>query len=165
VRDSLENVVLGLGSNVGARKRFINIAVKEISLIKGFKIKALSSLYETSPWGLKSQRNFLNCVMKGSTFLSPGELLNKLTEIEKKSGRRKRIKWGPREIDIDILFYGKQVHKKGNPVIPHPMISERNFVLIPLNEVAPGMVHPVLKKKVSSLLKASKDKSTVRKYT
>jgi len=114
---------------------------------------------------LKSQRNFLNCVLLGISNLKPGDLLKKLLEIESKLGRKRRIKWGPREIDIDILFYGRHIIKKGKPVIPHPMIQERNFVLIPLNEIAPNLVHPVLRKRISTLLAESKDKSSVKKYT
>jgi len=160
----LEKVVLGLGSNLGLRKRFINKAVNEISQLEGFKVIALSPLYETGPWGLKSQRKFINCVLIGLSCLKPGELLEKLLIIEKKLGRKKRVKWGPREIDLDILFYGRKIIKSGKPVIPHPMIQERNFVLVPLNEIAPNMVHPVLKKKISTLLAACKDKSKVKIY-
>lgn len=160
----MEKVFLGLGSNVGARKRFIGTAIKEISLIKGFKITAISSLYETGPWGLKSQRNFLNCVLMGSSSLKPPELLNNLLKIEKQLGRKKRVKWGPREIDIDILFFGKKINKRGNPAIPHPFVHRRNFVLIPLNEISPGLVHPLFKKRISTLLKESKDTGSVRKY-
>jgi dihydroneopterin aldolase / 2-amino-4-hydroxy-6-hydroxymethyldihydropteridine diphosphokinase len=160
----LEKVFLGLGSNVGNRKQYINQAVIETSLIKGFKFIAISSLYETGPWGLKSQRNFLNCVLIGSSSLKPLELLNNLLKIEKRLGRKKRVKWGPREIDIDILFYGNKINKRGKPAVPHPLICERNFVLIPLNELAPGFVHPLFKKRISTLLKESKDTGSVRKY-
>lgn len=160
----MEKVVLGLGSNIGSRKLNINRAIKEISGLNGFKITAVSSLYETGPWGLKSQRKFLNCVMLGLCDLKPGDLLEKLLGIERRLGRKRRIKWGPREIDIDILFYGRHIIKRGKPVIPHPMIGERNFVLIPLNEIAPNMIHPVYRKRISTLLGESKDKSSVRKY-
>ena len=85
----MEKVVLGLGSNVGSRKLFINKAVKEISGLSGFKVTAISSLYETGPWGLKSQRKFINCVLLGFSSLKPGELLKKLLLIEKKLGRKK----------------------------------------------------------------------------
>ena len=155
---------MGLGSNVGNRKRYIIKAIKEISLINGVNIIALSSLYETAPWGLKNQRIFLNCVIVCNCDLTPTELHKQLQAVEKKLGRKKSVKWGPREIDIDILFYGRHIIKKGSLVIPHPMIAERNFVLVPLNEVIPGFIHPVYKKRISTLLKSSKDKNPVKKY-
>ncbi|HEY3250388.1 MAG TPA: 2-amino-4-hydroxy-6-hydroxymethyldihydropteridine diphosphokinase [Ignavibacteria bacterium] len=159
----MEKAVLGLGSNIGNRILFIRKAIKEISLIKGINIIGKSSLYETEPWGLKEQRNFVNCVIVCLCKLAPGELYEKIKKIEKKLGRDRKIHWGPRKIDVDILFYGKHIIKN-KLKIPHPMIKERNFVLVPLNEIIPDFVHPVFKKRVSTLLLKSPDKSLVKKF-
>jgi 2-amino-4-hydroxy-6-hydroxymethyldihydropteridine diphosphokinase len=160
----MEKAVLGLGSNIGNRIFYIKIAIKAISLIKGVNVIGISSLYETEPWGLKGQRNFINCIIVCLSKPTPEELHIKIKKIEKLLGRKKKIHWGPREIDVDILFYGKHIIKKNKLKIPHPMVKERNFVLIPLNEILPGFIHPVFKKKISVLLELSSDRSTVRKY-
>jgi 2-amino-4-hydroxy-6-hydroxymethyldihydropteridine diphosphokinase len=92
------------------------------------------------------------------------ELFKNLKKIEKKLGKKNRGKWAPREIDIDILFFGNHIIKNKSVKIPHPMIAKRNFVLIPLMELVPDLIHPVLKKKISVLLKTSRDKCSVFKY-
>jgi 2-amino-4-hydroxy-6-hydroxymethyldihydropteridine diphosphokinase len=160
----MEKVVLGLGSNVGNRQLFIRKAIKEISLLKGLNVITWSSVYQTEPWGLKNQRNFLNCTVICLCKLSPMELFKNLKKIEKKLGKKNRGKWAPREIDIDILFFGNHIIKNKSVKIPHPMIAKRNFVLIPLMELVPDLIHPVLKKKISVLLKTSRDKCNVFKY-
>ena len=154
----MERVVLGLGSNIGIRQTQLRKALKEISLIKGINILAVSSFYETEPWGLTHQRNFLNCAAVCLCKLEPEVLLSALRAIERKLGRRSRSKWAPREIDIDILLFGSKVLKTGGIEIPHPRLTERNFVLVPMNELVPQMFHPVLKKRISELLKSSPDK-------
>jgi len=160
----MEKVILGLGSNVGNRAEFIRKAIKQISLIKGINVISVSSLYETEPWGLKNQRKFLNCVIICISKPEPGSLIKKLKAVEQRLGRKKRINWGPREIDIDILFYGNKVIKINSFTIPHPMIEKRNFVLIPLNELIPDYVHPVKKIKLRQLLKAGTDKLKAEVY-
>lgn len=160
----MEKVILGLGSNIGKRVLHIKKAIKEISLIKGVNVIGISSFYETEPWGLKEQRNFINCVIVCLIKPGPVEFHKKIKKIEKSLGRKKTVRWGPREIDVDILFFGNHIIKKNKLEIPHPMIKQRNFVLIPLNEMLPGFIHPVFKKKISVLPELSSDRSTVRKY-
>ena len=160
----MEKVVLGLGSNLGNRKLFIRKAIKEISLLKGVIVLARSALYQTEPWGFKSQGNFLNSAVICLCKQSPHELMKNLKKIEKKLGRKRREKWAPREIDIDILFFGSHIIKNKNVEIPHPMIAKRNFVLIPLNEIIPEFIHPVLNTRISGLLHKSSDGCKVNKY-
>ncbi|HJY63290.1 MAG TPA: 2-amino-4-hydroxy-6-hydroxymethyldihydropteridine diphosphokinase [Ignavibacteria bacterium] len=160
----MEKVFLGLGSNIGNRAGYIKKAIKGISLIKGINIIARSSLYETEPWGLKNQRKFLNCVIVCLSKLKPYDLFRNLRKLEQNIGRKRRVKWGPREIDIDILFFGNRKIKTINYTIPHPMIATRNFVLVPLVELFPSFVHPVLKIKLPDLLKKSNDYGKVEIY-
>lgn len=118
---------------------------------EGIKVVKRSSLYETKPWGLKAQPDFINMVVCAETGISPEELLKKLKFIEKKMGRKESKRWGPRLIDIDILFYDDLVIDSPELKIPHPYIKEREFVLLPLSEIEPEFVHPVLKKTVREL--------------
>ena len=160
----LQLIVLGLGSNIGNREKYLKTALKLLSLKKNFLYIASSGIYETEPWGFKYQNNFLNCV---SVFLyrsGPYELQHEIIGIEQKVGRIKREKWHAREIDIDILFFGDKIIHKKNLLIPHPMISQRYFVLVPLSEILPEFIHPGTKRKISSLLKNSKDTGTVKLY-
>lgn len=158
----IEKVVLGFGSNIGRRLRNIEAAVRETALNKGLNILALSSIYETEPWGYKNQRKFLNCAGVYLCRLNPPELVKTIKKIEKKIGRVKRGKWKAREIDIDVLFYGERVYEKKGLVIPHPFIPERNFVLKPLVELMPGFIHPKLDKDIRFLYLHSKDNCTVK---
>src|SRR4030095_8263442 len=159
----MERAILALGSNLGNRIFYITNAIKEISLVKGINILGISSFYETEPWGLKEQRNFINCVIVCLCKFAPQKIYKEIKKIEKKLGRSKKIHWGPREIDVDILFYGNKIIKKNDLKIPHPLIQERNFVLFPLNEIVADFIHPVLRKKVSVLLSLSADNSVVKK--
>lgn len=149
-------VYLGLGSNLGQRKKNIQKAIGRIKKIKDVKIKKSSALYETEPVGYKKQPWFINAAIEIETELPPAKLLQNLREIEKKLGRQNshsRIRrGGPRIIDLDLLFYGKEIIRKKNLSIPHPRLSERKFVLIPLNEINPRIYHPKLKKTVHQLL-------------
>jgi 2-amino-4-hydroxy-6-hydroxymethyldihydropteridine diphosphokinase len=160
----LEKVILGLGSNVG--NRFLNIgkAIENIHFSSNFSILAISPVYETEPWGFKNQNNFLNCVIIILCRLRPGVLLKELKDIENQIGRQKREKWKQREIDIDVLFYGSEVYKSKDLIIPHPQLPDRNFVLIPLADLIPDFIHPVSKKKVKDILRASKDNTGVILY-
>ena len=157
-------VYLGIGSNVGNRNLFIRKALDKIGGINKTKIVLCSSLYETEPWGVKEQGRFLNFVLKIETGLSPADLLCKLKEIESGLGRIKREKWHEREIDIDILFYDGVIYNDDSLCIPHIGIADRKFVLIPLNEIAPDFIHPVIGKKVRELLAITGDNSNVVKY-
>lgn len=136
-------VYLSLGSNLGQRKRNIKRAIALLNKSSHLKLERLSSFYETEPVGFRDQPLFINACLKGRTDLSAVALLRLLKEIEKKLGRRKTRRWGPRQIDIDILFYGKEKIKRRGLIIPHPRIEERLFVLEPLAEISPKFRHPV----------------------
>jgi len=150
----MKTVYLALGSNIENRKQNIQSAIAMMREIKGIKVLRTSRLCETEPWGYKNQPKFINASVKIKTELAPIQLLMIIKGIEKKLGRRpQKIKWGPRIIDIDVLLYGKQIIKSGRLRIPHPEMHKRIFVLKPLAEIAPGAVHPKLKKTVKILLK------------
>lgn len=157
----IEKVVLGFGSNFGNRVNYIESALRYISLSDAFDFLALSSIYETEPWGYKKQKNFLNCVGIFLCRFSPAEALKTINRIEKKIGRVDRGKWKAREIDIDVLFYGRKIIKTKKYSIPHPLVAERNFVLKPMAELMPDFVHPMLKKSMANLYRISKDKGKV----
>lgn len=127
---------IGVGSNLGRRRKNIREALEKINLLKGTKIIKTSKLIETNPvGGPVGQPKFLNAALKISTNLSPLNLLKKLKTIEKELGRKKTVRWGPREIDLDILFYGDKVINRKELQIPHPRLFEREFVIKPLLEV------------------------------
>ncbi|MBQ3834861.1 MAG: 2-amino-4-hydroxy-6-hydroxymethyldihydropteridine diphosphokinase [Elusimicrobia bacterium] len=142
-------IYLSLGSNIGDRRRNIEKALLELEKNNVAKLK-LSSFYETEPVGPK-QRNFYNIAGKFKTDLEPVELLKTLKLIEKKLGRIKTYRWGPRVIDIDILFYGNKIIDKKELIIPHKEIEDRAFVLVPMKEIAPRFVHPKIKKTIQTL--------------
>jgi 2-amino-4-hydroxy-6-hydroxymethyldihydropteridine diphosphokinase len=133
---------LGLGSNVSDRIGMIARAVARLGREGDVVVRRLSSMYETKPWGRREQRDFVNAVAEVDTHLSPQDLLRKVKGIERDLGRGRSARWGPRRIDIDILLYGSEVVAEENLRIPHPYICERAFVLAPLVEIAPDLVHP-----------------------
>jgi 2-amino-4-hydroxy-6-hydroxymethyldihydropteridine diphosphokinase len=156
-----KEIYIGLGSNVG--DRLANIR-KAVELMKKEEIEVVneSSIYETEPMGYREQGWFLNSVVQGRTELSPERLWETLEKIEKSIGREKEIKWGPRIIDLDILFYGNKILNDKQLQIPHSELHKRKFVLVPLKEIAPELVHPVLNKTISELLRDLKDNSQVK---
>ncbi len=155
----MEKVFLGLGSNIGDKKSNILKAVKILSKeIKNIKV---ASFYISKAVGYTDQNDFVNTVLKGYTELSPYQLLQFCQFVEKEVGRIYRFKWGPREIDIDILTYGNLVINSEDLKIPHPFLEERDFVLIPLRDIEPNFVHPVSKKKLEELIKNIKFKSII----
>jgi 2-amino-4-hydroxy-6-hydroxymethyldihydropteridine diphosphokinase len=159
-----ELVVLSFGSNRGRRFNYVKNAVEKLSLSGDFNLIAVSNLYETEPWGFKNQKKFLNCTAAGLSKLNLGAFFGLIKNIECQLGRVPGKKWREREIDIDLLFYGTSILKTGRLVIPHPYLHERNFVLVPLTEMMPSFVHPLLGKTIRQLLKQSKDKTGVRLY-
>lgn len=152
---------LGIGSNLSTPVNNCLRAIESISSIKGINVIQWSSLYRTEPVGFSKQEWFVNGVVKVSTILSPHSLLRALQEIEYSMGRRRTAKWGPRTIDIDILFYGNDIVKDDKLTIPHPEVDKRRFVITPLCEIAPYFIHPVLGASVRELLNRLMDKSEV----
>lgn len=142
-------VYLGLGSNVGNKQDHIQKARNSLSRV--YDVKRTSPLYLTEPVGNQDQEWFLNCVLELHTDVDPKKLLTSCKSIERKLGRTKTEKNGPRIIDIDILFYGDEIVQTKNLIIPHPLIQERLFVLQPMMDLNPGFTHPVLKKTIQQL--------------
>jgi 2-amino-4-hydroxy-6-hydroxymethyldihydropteridine diphosphokinase len=154
-------VYLGIGTNLGEREFNLREALNRIELQIGL-LTASSPVYETEPWGFDSDDKFLNMVVRVRTSLSPQALLKETGLIEASLGRiRGENQYASRIIDIDILFYDDLIIDEVNLKIPHPGIAERRFVLVPLNEIAPDLVHPLLKNTVSSLLESCPDSSQV----
>ena len=145
----MNEVYLGLGSNVGDRLLNLNKAIELLS--EKIQILKKSKIYVSKAVGYTDQPDFYNMVLYGKTDLSPEKLFNFIKDVEKNAGRVYRFHWGPREIDIDILFYNDLVYKSDKLNIPHPRLHERDFVLLPLIELNPKLFHPVLNKRVSDL--------------
>jgi len=142
---------IGIGSNLGMRKKNCEKAIQLVSR-ENISVLNRSEMLETEPWGIIDQPRFINMVMEVATDLAPEALLGLLKKIETDLGRTSTVRWGPRVIDLDILFYDDLVMKTAELEIPHPGIAGRYFVLKPLSEIAPEMVHPVLKKSIKDLL-------------
>lgn len=151
-----------LGTNVGNRLQNLNEACNVIGREAG-KIITTSSIYKTQAWGHTEQPDFYNQVLKIETSLSPQDLLQTLLSIEKMFGRVRNEKWGPRTLDLDILFYENEVIHTTDLIIPHPGIPFRRFTLIPLEEIAPDLMHPVFQKSITHLLQECPDSLTVNK--
>lgn len=157
-------IFLGLGSNLGDREGNLNKAIKMIKDLAG-EVILFSGIYETEPWGFQTEDKFLNMVIGIRTSLKPQMLLKRLMTIEAHLGRsRNKEGYSSRTIDIDILLYGDLVIEKPDLVIPHPLIRERRFVLIPLCDIASDMIHPVYKKTFAALLRECKDDLKVNLY-
>ena len=150
--NSMHKVFIGIGTNLGDRSKNIEGALKNLES-NGLKIVKKSPVYETEPYGLADQPRFLNCAVEANTTLSPQELLMRLLKIEKEMGRERKIPQGPRIIDLDILFYGNLVINEESLIIPHPDLQNRFFVLKPLSDIAPDLLHPVFKKTIKQMLK------------
>lgn len=160
----MKEVYLGLGSNKGERISFINKAISEIELLPRTEVFISAAIYETEPWGNIEQDDYLNTAIGIKTELNAEDLLKELKRIEKLIGRIENRKWSEREIDIDLLFYGDEIIEKENMKVPHGQIENRRFVLVPMKEIAPELIHPVLKKSISQLLNCTSDKLNVFKY-
>jgi 2-amino-4-hydroxy-6-hydroxymethyldihydropteridine diphosphokinase len=157
------SLYLLLGSNLGDRRALIEQAVAYLGEKIGL-LRDRSSFYETEPWGFESEKYFLNIAVRIDTVLSPERVMQMIDEIEKEMGRERRGKgYSSRTIDIDILFFDDLIIENADLKIPHPKITERRFVLIPMNEIAPALRHPAVGKTISELLQSCADDKKVER--
>jgi 2-amino-4-hydroxy-6-hydroxymethyldihydropteridine diphosphokinase len=147
----MNKVWIALGSNMGEGRKNLDLAIKMMNE-RGVLVEKVSTYIETEPYGYTEQDNFVNAVCIAETNLSPRELLETLLKIELNMGRVRIIKWGPRIIDLDILFYEDLIIDEEDLKVPHIEIQKRSFVLEPMNEISPDKIHPVFKKSVNQLL-------------
>ena len=154
-------VYLALGTNLGDRPGNLRAAIA--ALPPAVIVQKQSFIYETVPWGVIDQPSFLNMVILGKTLQKPQELLKNLKELETHLGRIRSIQYGPRKIDIDILFYNDLIFDSPELTLPHPHLHERAFVLVPLGDLAPEKIHPIMRKTIRQLL-ANVDITGVKRY-
>jgi 2-amino-4-hydroxy-6-hydroxymethyldihydropteridine diphosphokinase len=143
---------VGLGSNIGDRRRHLENAIRSLDQTPGIKVSRVARLYETDPIGPR-QRSFYNSAVEVQSQLSPSDLMKTLLHIENSLGRVRQQKWGPRSIDLDLLIYGARKVQERNLTIPHPHMAHRRFVMAPLCDLAPRHTHPVLKRQNRTLLR------------
>ena len=143
---------IAFGSNMGNKEENFKNAMKKIEEVNGIKISKVSSFIVTEPWGNQNQEEFLNGAIEVKTYLTPRELMRELLRIENELGRVREIKWGPRIIDLDIVLYDDIVSNDEFVILPHPLMHLREFVLKPLNEIAPYALHPLKNKRIFELL-------------
>lgn len=155
---------IGLGSNLNDKMENLDKAVDLIEHNSKVKVLKRSSVYQTEPVGIKDQPFFVNMVLEVETEISPFELLFLLQDIERKMGRKREKKWGPRNIDLDLLLYEDQVINSAELTLPHPQMHLRKFVLVPLAEITEDRIHPLNKKTISELLKDLKEDSKVELF-
>ena len=166
---------LGVGSNVGDRKNYLKKALKLIEKEANIEVEKVSHIYETEPWPKHEIKNgrpvenekqnwHLNQVIRIETSLEPMELLRTLQNIEVQMGKQQKLTWGSREIDIDLLLYDNEILETDEIKIPHPYMQERQFVLIPLSEIAPELIDPRSKKPFQEYLNEISEEYIVRKY-
>ena len=159
----MNKAYLSLGSNRGNRTANLNRAVNLLSEWTG-NVNKVSSLYETPPWKMDDETDFINQVLLLETTLSAPELIDTIILVESMMGRQRMSKkYEPRIIDIDILFFNDEIINTEELTVPHPLIQERKFVLEPMTEIIPGFIHPVFKKSMVQLLSECEDKSEIRK--
>lgn len=146
------DVIIALGSNMGDREGYLNGAVEKLNAVRGCRVKKVSDFIETPPYGVTDQADFLNGCLEMETLMYPHELLDELHRIEKEAGRERIIRWGPRTLDLDIIFYDDMIQQDDDLCIPHVEMHKRDFVLKPLCGIAPYKRHPVTGKTVKEML-------------
>ena len=156
----MSQIFLSLGTNLGDRRRNLQQAVQRLGA--GMTVTAVSPVYETEPWGETDQPAFLNICLAAATDLSPQETLAFIKQIETDLGREATYRWGPRLIDIDILFFADQIADEANLTIPHASLAERAFVLAPLADIAPNWAHPATGQTVAEMLTAVRTTDVTR---
>lgn len=163
--DPHANAFVGLGSNLGDRAGYLLLAVREM-LEAGLSVLRVSSIYETAPVALIDQPTFLNSVaeIRSSAALSPEEIMARLQRVEHALGRTRTVPMGPRTIDLDLLLYEDEQRNTEFLTLPHPRLHLRRFVLVPLAELAPKLIHPTIDKTITELLKALDDDSEVKSW-
>lgn len=144
---------ISIGSNIGEKSKNIEESIERIKSVKEIKVSKVSKLIQTAPWGFEEQDEFVNGVIEIKTTLSPKELIRTLLKIELDMKRERVLRWGPRIIDLDVIFYDNLTSSDEEIILPHPRMEERSFVLEPLNEIAPYMLHPIRNKRVFELLR------------
>ena len=159
----IENIFLGLGSNQGDRELNLKNSIKLLNSRVG-KVLNTSGIYESEPWGFKNQNYFLNQVIEIETHIDPNDLLNICKNIEYDMGRKPEIRWGKRIIDIDILYYQSKIINQENLKIPHKLMQDRKFVMIPLNDLNENHLHPILKITNKEILNKCIDSCNVKYY-
>lgn len=161
----IQNAYVGMGSNLGDRAGYLLLAVRGM-LDAGLDVIRLSSIYETAPVDNEDQPQFLNLVaeLRGSTLPTPEQLMARLLRIEYALGRTRELPKGPRTIDLDLLIFKDVRLNTDFLTLPHPRLQARRFVLVPLNELVPNLVHPVLDKSIHELLQQTPDKSAVNRW-
>ncbi|MCD8308044.1 MAG: 2-amino-4-hydroxy-6-hydroxymethyldihydropteridine diphosphokinase [Clostridia bacterium] len=142
---------LALGSSLGDRKAYLDLAVRKLSATRGISVKRRSTYLETEPYGNAAKNKFFNAAVEISTYLTPHTLLTELNRIEAECGRTRTVKWGDRTLDIDIIFYGNEVIRDADLTIPHPEYMKRDFVLTPLKAIAGDYFCPLLNKRVKDI--------------
>jgi 2-amino-4-hydroxy-6-hydroxymethyldihydropteridine diphosphokinase len=157
------DVFVGLGSNLGDRLGALNAASAALGRLAGTRVRAGSPVYDTLPVGVTEQPSFLNAVVWLETVLEPPALVRETQRIESALGRRHRDRWGPREIDIDILLYDGLVYVDPTVTVPHPEMENRRFVLVPLREIAPDLVHPVSGRTIEELAAACSGQGGIKR--
>lgn len=143
---------ISIGSNMGDKESNLNNAINKIHKVKGVSVEKVSTFIKTEPWGNEDQEEFLNGALKIETYLTPRELMTTLLDIEEELGRVREIKWGPRIIDLDIVLFDDIISNDEFIILPHPLMHLREFVLKPLNEIAPYALHPLKKKRIFELV-------------
>jgi 2-amino-4-hydroxy-6-hydroxymethyldihydropteridine diphosphokinase len=161
----MARVFIGLGSNLGDRENYLHQALTELTRLERTTVKQYSSVYETEPVGIKEQPQFLNMVTELDSELPPQVLLQELKKIERTIGRTHNKHWGPREIDLDLLYYDKGVFHNEQLHVPHPEIAHRKFILVPMKEIASDFYDPLRHLNMEELLLRCSDTSAVRKTT
>ena len=156
----MESAFLLLGTNLGDRLHQLDSCRQKLANIG--VLGSVSGIYETAPWGISDQPEFWNKAVELKTTQSPQELLTELKRIEQECGRQVTSKWGPREIDIDILIFGSRKLQLAELIIPHPRLQDRRFALMPLEEIASNVLHPGLEKTVKQMLSECTDNLSVQ---
>lgn len=158
----MKNAILSIGSNLGNRIEFLKSSIKNIRLLANTTITNVSDVYETEPIGVSKQSNYLNCIVYLKTDLSPYDLLTEINESETMYKRERRIKWGPRTLDIDVIDYDNKIVNTEQLTLPHPRMHKRRFVLLPMTEINPDYIHPLYKISLFTMLKKTEKQKCVK---